>query len=359
MHIRPITALTLLTLLLAGCGQSDDSERRAPAPAPTVSVAQVVSQPLPGGLTASGRLVPREEVAVASELGGYRVARVTVEEDAQVRRGETLALLDPALLQSQIAQARATLAQQEVAAERARDEASRVAGLDDQGVLSNEAIQQRRLAARSNDAAVAVARAQLRDLEVRRERLVIRAPTAGRVLERAVRPGDTSAAGTMMFRIARDGLVELYAEIPDAEVATVRVGDPAEVTLASGTRITGRVRLVGARVDERTGLAIARIALPVRADLRAGGFAQARFTRASAPTRLVPEAAVHFDADGASVQVVDAQNRVHRLPARTGRRAGGMVELVDGPPVGSRVVLTGGAFVLDGDRVRIAAAGRP
>jgi HlyD family secretion protein len=159
-----------------------------------------------------------------------------------------------------------------------------------------------------------------------------------------------------MFRIVRDDLIELYAELAEADIARVSVGDPAEVTLASGARVDGSVRLRGARVDEQTGLAIARISLPRSPDLRAGGFAQARFERASAPVRSVPEAAVRFDADGASVQTLTADNHVHRVRVRTGLRARGFVELVGGPPSNTRVVLSGGAFVLEGDKVRVEAA---
>jgi HlyD family secretion protein len=36
---------------------------------------------------------------------------------------------------------------------------------------------------------------------------------------------------------------------------------------------------------------------------------------------------------------------------RTGQRSGGFVELLQGPPVGSRVLVTGSSFVLDGDKV--------
>jgi HlyD family secretion protein len=349
-------SILLMALLpgLAACGNAEPEARRA-LPAPTVSVARVTKQSLTGGLTASGRLLPREEVAVASELSGYRVASVLVEENDLVRRGQLLAMLDDTLLRSQVAQAQAALAQQQVASERSRDEAERVRGLDSQGVISDEAIQQRRLSARSAEAAVAVARAQLNDLLVRRARLAIRAPSDGRILERNLRPGDTSSSGTIMFRIARGDLIELYAELAEADIAGVFTGDPAEVTLASGQTLKGIVRLRGARVEDRTGLAIVRLALPRAPDLRAGGFAQARFTHASPPVRAVPEAAVHFDADGASVQTLTGDNRVHRVSVRTGRRAGGMVELVSGPQPGARVVLAGGAFVLEGDRVRTEA----
>lgn len=342
-----------LAIALTGCGQGD-----APAAKPdlaTVTVGTVQLRPLTGASTASGQLVSREEAAVAPELPGYRVARVLVEEDAQVHVGQPLAVLDDALLRPQIDQAAATLSQQQVAAERSRAEADRVKGLDDKGVLSNEAISERRLAARTGDAQVAVARAQLRDLQVRRTRMIVRAPVSGRVLERAVRPGDTSQVGTMMFRIARGDLVELDAELPEAQAGTVRRGDAVAVTLASGAEVDGTVRLVGARVDPQTGLIRVRIALPVRADLRPGGFAQAAFGTTARSVKTVPDAAVRYGAKGTTVQTVDERNSVHSRPVRVGRRGGGLVEIVDGPPEGTRVVLGGGSFLLEGDVVRVVS----
>jgi HlyD family secretion protein len=57
--------------------------------------------------------------------------------------------------------------------------------------------------------------------------------------------------------------------------------------------------------------------------------------------------------------VVGPDDRVHRAPVRTGARAGGWVELIEGPPPGSRVALGGSAFVLEGDQVRVAPAAPP
>ncbi|MET0360774.1 MAG: efflux RND transporter periplasmic adaptor subunit [Sphingobium sp.] len=346
--------LVLSLMLAALLGACRAQEKPAALPDPAVSVAQVRETALQGGFTASGRLVPREEVAVTSELSGYRIAQVLVEEDATVRAGQVLARLDDTLLRSQIAQARAQLAQQQVGAERTGEEAARVAGLDDQGVLSQEAIMQRRLAARASRATVDVARAQLNDLLVRDSRLTIRAPRSGRILQRSARPGDTSSGGTILFTIARDDLVELHAEVPEAAIGRIKEGDRVRVTLVSGEALDGVVRLRGARINDRTGLAIVRIALPVNRSLRPGGFAKASFTSAGAHVRAVPERAIQFDANGASVLALDRDNRVHRRIVRTGRRSDGMVELLDGPPAGTRVTLGGSAFLLEGDRVRIA-----
>lgn len=339
-------------LLLTGCG-GDPATARQELPPQSITVARVAQHSIAGAMTASGRLAPREEVAVAADLSGFRIARVLVDEGDVVRRGQVLATLDDSLLLSQIDQLQAALTQQQVAAEQARDQAERVKGLDGQGVLSEEAIQNRRIAVRSAQASAAVTRAQLRDLLVRKDHLAIRAPTDGTILERAARPGETSSAGTTLFRLARDSLIELHAELAEADVAQIAVNDPAEVVLASGQKVTGRVRLLGERVDNQTGLVAIRIALPRSDALRQGGFAQARFMR-NATVLAVPEAAVEFDADGASVKVVDRDNRIHRARVRTGRRAEGLTEILEGPPAGSRVAVKGSAFTLDNDKVRIA-----
>ena len=67
---------------------------------------------------------------------------------------------------------------------------------------------------------------------------------------------------------------------------------------------------------------------------------------------MIPESALRFDADGASVMTLEAGDRVRRIPVRTGQHANGMVQLLSGPQPGTLVLLGGGAFVLDGDTVR-------
>jgi HlyD family secretion protein len=261
--------------------------------------------------------------------------------------------MDPTLLQAQIAQLEANLAQQRIQATQAEREAARVAGLDGEGIVATEQIEQRRTQAANARAAVRGAEAQLRELRTRVARLTITAPVSGRILSRNVRPGDIgTVGGEPMFRIARGGLVELAADVPEAELAAIRPGQPAEVELPGGRTVTGTVRLLSAEVGEETRLGRVRISLPPDADLRPGGFGRARFTGAMAATPAVPEDALRFDADGVSVMTLAQGNRARRVAVSTGRRAGGWVQLVTGPPVGTPVLLGGGAFVLEGETVR-------
>ena len=180
----------------------------------------------------------------------------------------------------------------------------------------------------------------------------MRAPVDGLVIERAVRPGDMSATATPWFRMAKDSQIELAADVGEDALDKIRTGDPAQVTLADGSRVQGRVRLVSPRVDAGTKLGKVKISLPVAANIRAGGFASAAFLGASRSALAVPETAVRYDANGAAVMVVGPDNKVSRVPVSTGQRGGGYVELLTGPPAGSRVVERAGAMLVPGDVIR-------
>jgi HlyD family secretion protein len=287
-------------------------------------------------------------------LSGYKVEKVYVDQGDWVKAGQPLAQLDDTLLRSQIAEQQAVVTQQNLAAERAESQARNVEGLDNKGVLSQEDIDTRRFAAKTARAAAVAAQAQLDDLKTRQSRMTLRAPVSGPVLARYVRPGDLpsgASAGQPLFRLARDGLMEIDAEVPESDLSKLKPGQQAEVTLPDGAKVSGTVRLISPEVDQTTKLGRARILLPVRPDLRPGGYAYARLPGVKTNGLVAPDRAVSYDADGAAVYVVDPSNRVHRVPVRTGQRSGGFVELLQGPPAGSRVLVTGSSFVLDGDKV--------
>jgi HlyD family secretion protein len=340
-------------LALAGCHKPKPAAQTADAQARAVTVAAVQQRPITGALAASGDLVARQEAAVMPEVNGYRVAAVLADVGDYVHAGQVLVRLDPALIQAQLAQQEALAAQADAQAKQAEDEAARVRGLDNQGVLSQEAIEQRRLQARAARATANAQLAAVRDVRTRAAKLAVTAPVSGLVLERNVRPGDLSAGGTTpWYRLARDGQIELQAQLTEGDLARVRPGQHATVTLPSGASAVGVVRLVSPQIDPQTKLGYVRITLPVRSDIRAGGFARAVFNEATGVGLAVPETAIRYDAEGASVMVVGPDNRVKRVVVKTGPRGGGWVELLSGPPAGARVVQSAAAFLLDGDKVR-------
>lgn len=346
-----LAALLLgVAFAVTGCGR-EAATATAPAAARTVSVVTVASRAIEGGLIASGSLVPREDTAVFSDLNGYRVAQVFVDEGTWVTGGQPLAQLDDTLLRSQVEQQAALATQLAVQAERAEAEAARVKGMDGASAFAQEQIDARRFAARAARAQANAQAAAARDLRTRQARMTLRAPYAGLVIERNVRVGDMGGGTSPWFRIAKDGQIELAADVSENALSRLKVGAAATVILADGTRVDGKVRLVSPRVDASTKLGKVRIALPVIPAVRAGGFARASFTGVSASRPAVPETAVLYDADGAAVMLVGADNTISRAPIVTGQRGGGYVELVSGPPVGARVVAKAAAMLVSGDRI--------
>lgn len=326
----------------------------APANAQSMRVTRVELRDLADEVIANGRLVVREEASVGSELSGYRVAAVLVDEGDWVRQGQPMARLDDALLQAQIAQAEAGLATQSANVAFKSAQLERAEALQQEGAFSKELLEQRRMETASAKASLMASKAAVNEMKVRESRMVLRAPVSGVVLQRAIRPGDISgmAAATPYFRIARDGLIELDAELPDSKLAIVKEGSEASVTLPTGETLRGKVRFVSPRVDQNTSLGRARVQLPFDKALRAGSFAEARFSIKSAGVLSVPASAIRYEAGGPSVMMVDEANRLRQVPVKLGARAGDYVQLVQGPAAGSRVLAVGASFTLDGDVIR-------
>ncbi|HEX5378664.1 MAG TPA: efflux RND transporter periplasmic adaptor subunit [Phenylobacterium sp.] len=348
-----LATLALAAAPLAACGKKAAPKETETDRARAVRVVRVEPRLIAGAIAADGVLLPREEVAILPEVSGFRVARVLADVGQFVRAGQPLVEIDRALIQSQLEQQRALAAQAAVQAEQAEAQAARVKDLDGQGVLSQEQIDQRRFQARAARATANAQAAGARDLETRARKLTVTAPVSGLVLERNVRPGDLTATGSApWFRIAQNGEIELQADLSEQDLGRIRSGQQANVTLTNGASAEGVVRLVSPQLSSQTRLGSVRIRLPVRADIRSGGYGRARFADAAGQVLAVPETAIRYDADGASVMVVGAGNRVKRAMVVTGARGGGLVAVVKGPPAGALVVENAAAFLLDGDQVK-------
>ena len=193
MSYQKLLATSLLVAAvvpaLTGCHRVKPPTAARAAELRAVSVITLAPRAIAGSLTATGDLVPREEAAVTPEVSGYRVAAVLADVGDVVRQGQVLARLDPALIEAQIAQQSALVAQAEAQAAQAVDQANRTNGLDGSGDLAQEQINQRRFQAKAATATAQAQKAALRDLQVRRDKLSVTAPVGGVILERTVRRG--------------------------------------------------------------------------------------------------------------------------------------------------------------------------
>ena len=179
---------------------------------------------------------------------------------------------------------------------------------------------------------------------------------AGRIISRSVTKGQIVSAGTELFRMVRDGRLELDARVPETELSLVRAGQSATVSSDQIGDTPGRVRIVTPEVNAESRLGVARVSIS-GGNFRPGMFARARIDVGARPAVTVPTPAVLYRENNAGVFVMQADNRVRFQPVTVVARQNDRTS-VDGLAAGTRVVVEGAGFLGDGDRVTLAGARR-
>ncbi|WP_307365951.1 efflux RND transporter periplasmic adaptor subunit [Brevundimonas sp. SORGH_AS_0993] len=358
---RPFLVLGLLALSaagLSGCGGKDDAKTDGQVEAgarQTVTAAVVTRTSLSRTVSASGSVSAWEEVPVAAETGGLTAVALYVDEGAYVRQGQPLVQMNDVLLRAQLRQQQAQV--QLAQANAARDDAAlaRAQELKERGFLSQASLDTTLANQRSSTASLAAARAALSETQTRLNQSTIRAPVAGLIVSRSVTKGQIISAGTELFRMVRDGRLELDAQVPETELGLVRAGQSATVTSSEAGATSGTVRIVTPEVNPQTRLGLARITLAPNAQLRPGMFARAEIAVGDQPALVVPASAVVYREGKAGVYVVGQGDVVRFAPVTTGIRSGDGVA-VTGVQAGQRVVVQGAGFLGEGDHVTVAPA---
>jgi RND family efflux transporter MFP subunit len=348
--------LMIMTTLAACGGHSDDGAAKADENRgrQTVTAATVRLVNLPRTLNASGSVSAWEEVPIGAETGGLVATAVYVDEGAYVRQGQPLVQLNDTVLRAQVRQQEAQVAT--ARANLARDDAAlaRAQELKERGYLSQAGLDTALANQRSSAAALQAAEAALSEFRTRLAQTVIRAPVAGRIVSRSVTRGQIVQPGVELFRMVRDGRLELDARVPEADLPLVRAGQTATVTLDQGGAVTGTVRIVTPEVDPQSRLGIARISIPA-GSARQGMFARAQIDVGAQPALVVPSGAIVYREGKPGVYVIGAGGAVTFRPVTTGGRQGDDLA-VTGVRAGERVVVSGSGFLGDGDRVTVAAS---
>jgi HlyD family secretion protein len=246
--------------------------------APQWRTAKISRGPITATVSATGTLNARVTVPVGSQVSG-QIREVLADFNAEVRKGQLIARIDPETFEYRVRQAQADLeaaraqvltAQANVnaaaaavsrisvtLAEAARDvERKRQlvergfitsAELDKARAVMDAATEEQRGAraqvevtqaqTRSAQAVVAQREAQLASSKVDLERTAIRAPVDGVVIKRSIDAGQTVAASLQapeLFVIARDlHDMQVDTSIDEAEIGRIRLGQRANFTVDS------------------------------------------------------------------------------------------------------------------------------
>lgn len=364
--------------------RSTKTEKAAAVAPPSVTVSRVTSADFVETVLVTGSLVAREDVLVAPEVEGLRIKELRADQGDEVKKGDILALLETVTLDSQLAQNAANIERSKAAIAQAKSQISEVQArlteasaqldrakpLTQQGYLSESTLDARTAAKRSLQALLISAeggqkaaeadlvqlQAARDELEWRHSRADVRAPVDGVISRRTAHVGAIAtavgiAAGDPMFRIIEKGEIELDAEVGEAQVRKLKVGQSVTITIADGTTATGTVRLVSPEVDNATRLGRVRIFIGNDRRLRIGTFASGQIETARERGLAVPVSAVSTSGGASTALVLDGET-VRERPIEIGLSTGGLVEVRKGLTEGDRVIARAGTFLKDGDIVR-------
>ena len=179
---------------------------------------------------------------------------------------------------------------------------------------------------------------------------MIRSPISGIVVEKLITPGLLLQAGTTpCFTVADLSRVWVMAQISGADLASVSVGDTAEVeTGIAGNKISGTVDNISALVDPDTRAVVARVVVAnPKGLLKKQMYVRVQIhSRQPSSGTLIPVSAILRDDENLPfVYAVQPDGSFARQHVTLGHRVGDQYDIPDGLKAGDQVVVNGGLFI--------------
>ena len=196
----PALAVAFIMAAALGCSRGDGTAA-GPRAVPVRAVA-AIEKDVPVELRAVGKIVSSQSVAIRPQVSGTLV-RIHFTEGQAVKQGDLLVEIDRRPFEAALSEARARLAQDQVRAQNAREDAARYAGLVDKEFVTRQQHDAARANAAALEAQVAADQAALERAQLNLAYATIRAPISGRTGKLLVHAGNLVQAGAQEVVIGK------------------------------------------------------------------------------------------------------------------------------------------------------------
>ncbi|MEE9403464.1 MAG: efflux RND transporter periplasmic adaptor subunit [Algisphaera sp.] len=308
------------------------------AAAITGPLAQVTLDSFEELLPTIGTVRAVQAVEVSSQLLA-EVQGVQVNAGDTVKAGDPLVQLDNTALKAREAQAIALKTAADAKQQQTASDLERLSGLRE-----NNAATARELSDAVRDHAVAQAQMQaaLQGVAEAQSQLNfahIASPLAGRVVKRHVEPGNVVQPGAPLITL--EGQLQLEAQVPESQVARLKVGDAVQVEIdALHIQYTGAIREIVPQASTASRTFTVKVGGPCPPEVQSGMFGRMLVPMGQGQRLTLPAAAVRRVGQLESVFVADASGtHATRRMIRTGTLLGDRIEVISGLHAGERVVL--------------------
>lgn len=362
-----VASAAALLFLASGC-QKGSQPQAAPPPPPPPEV--VVINPVQRDVPVYSEWIGTTDGAINAQIRarvqGYLEHR-HYREGTAVKAGDLLFTIDPRPYQAALDQAKGDLGRAEAALGKTKLDVSRYTPLAKEGAISQQELDNAVQANRGDEAAVAAARAAVRQAELNLEWTQVRAPVDGIAGIAVAQIGDLISASTLLTTVSRVDPLKVtfpisereYLKFADriggamqAEKRAEKHGPPLELILADGNVYAerGAFALPDREVDLKTGTIMVVSYFPnPQQVLRPGLYAKVRVvTDTKKGALLVPQRAVQELQGAYRLAVVSADNKVALRTVKMGARVGNLWVVDEGLNPDERVIVEGLMKVRDG-----------
>ena len=340
--LRPRLLVPLLVVVATAGGYAWWRSQPGAAPAERWRLEAVDRGDVVQVVSANGTVNPVTSVNVGTQVSGS-IVRLHADFNSEVKEGQLLAELDPALFNAALAQSEANLNAAQAALRLAQTKEARTRSLVGKGFISQAELDTAVKELEAAQAQVELVRAQVARDKTNLRYTIIRSPISGVVVARNVELGQTVAASfntPTLFQIARDlSRMQIETSIAEADIGGIREGLQARfrVDAFPGQFFRGEVRQV--RLNPTIQSNVVSYTVIVSADnpegrLKPGmtAFVQVTANRRDGVLR-VPNAALRFRPPAEAGQAgANATAKAGGGNAGSGRRDAGqrVYKLVDG-----------------------------
>lgn len=345
---------------------SMDNKASTPAQAVKAALSVEVTQPAvvqwPMTLVLNGSIYPWQEALVSAEISGLRIQQILADVGTQVSKGQPLVMLADETVKADLQKQLATVDRDKAALAEAKSNADRAREIQNSGALSAQKINEYLIAEQTAKANLALSEAELENQKIRLRQTKVVAPDDGIISSRSANLGNVVSSGTELFRLVRQGRIEWRGEVNADQQTALRAGQSVRLTLAGGSRVNGKVRLISPTVDNNTRNALVYVDIP-KDSAKPGMYVQGQVDIGQQQGLAVPLSAVTYRDGFAYVfelAAADAQglHKVAQRKVQTGRTRGEQIELIGNLSRDAKLVLSGGAFLNDGDIVKVVTVNK-
>jgi membrane fusion protein (multidrug efflux system) len=360
-----IGAILLLSGLLVGCDDgSKQQQAAAPAAIPAVTVVKVDAKDLRPSVSFSARVEALQKVDLLARIQGF-LEKQNFTEGASVKAGELLYVIEQAPYQAKVSAAEASVAVAAARLDRTEIELKRQTTLVSKEAAAQTKLDDARTARNEAKGQYDKLIAELEQAKLQLSYTEIRAPIDGRIGKSLLSVGSfvNPQSGTLATIVQQDPIGVIFP-VSQRDLLAVRekMGDKAKlndhtvyVEIGKGKRYQypGKVDFLDVGVNTGTDAVNVRATFPNPQGLLVDGQLVTAVVESESaePTLVVPVNAIQIDQSGTFVLIVNSEKKIEVRRVELLRQDANFIAIAKGLSAGDLVVTEGVQKVRPGQAV--------